>query len=282
MPLVGLGSLLDDARAHGYGILAANVILIEHAEAFVAAADTERAPVVLQISQNAVRYHGGRLDGIGLACRAIAEAASSPVALHLDHATTEDLCRAAADLGFGSVMFDASASHEAENAARTAAVVEWAHAIDLAVEAEIGIVGGKDGRHAVAALTEPEEAKRFAEATGVDALAVQVGTSHAQTTRVGRLDLERIARIRDAVAVPLVLHGSSGIADEQLAAGIEHGLVKINVGTRFNVAFTGAVRDHLATDTTVVDPRRYVGAGRSAVTEAAAGLLRLFGANERG
>jgi fructose-bisphosphate aldolase class II len=212
---------------------------------------------------------------------ALAERSATRIALHLDHVTSLDLCREAADLGFGSVMFDASAAGDDENITRTAEATAWAHAQGLVMEAEIGIVGGKIGDHTAGAPTEPEEARRFAERTGADALAVQVGTSHAQTTRTGTLDLERIGRIRDAVAVPLVLHGSSGVADAHLEAGIRQGLVKVNVGTRFNVAFTTAVRTHLGADPAVVDPRRYVGDGRSAMRAEAAGLLRLFGAAGR-
>jgi fructose-bisphosphate aldolase class II len=281
MPIVDLGTLLTDATRDGYGLLAANVILLEHAEAIVDAAAARNAPVVLQVSQNAVRYHGD-LAPLGRACLALAEAAPTRVALHLDHATTLDLCRTAADLGFGSVMFDASDAPAAENVARTAAAARWAHDRGIVIEAEIGIVGGKDGDHRAAAPTEPGEARAFVERTGVDALAVQVGTTHARTTRTGTLDLPRVGALRSAVPVPLVLHGSSGVADDQLAAGIAHGLVKINVGTRFNVALTGAVRDHLTADPGVVDPRRYLADGRVAMRDVAASLLDRFGASGRG
>lgn len=281
MPLVGLGEALGLARAGGYGLLAGNVILVEHGEALVAAAEAERAPLVLQVSENAVRYHGA-LEPIGSACLALARAATVPVAVHLDHATTRELCETAAALGFGSVMFDASALPDAENTARTAEVVAWAHGRGLAVEAEIGVVGGKDGRHDAAAPTEPAEAAAFVAATGVDALAVQVGSSHALVTREGALDLERIGAIAAAVpATPLVLHGSSGVADAQLAAGVAAGLVKVNVGTRFNVAFSAAVRERLAADPAVVDPRRYLAPARDAMRDEAAALLRTLGAAGR-
>jgi fructose-bisphosphate aldolase class II len=282
MPIVGLGTLLEAAREGRFGLLAGNVILIEHAEALTDAAVAAKAPVVLQVSENAVRYHGGRLAPIGLACRALAEAASVPVGLHLDHATTLELCRAAAEIGFGSVMFDASHLPDEENLARTAEAVAWGHAQGIAVEAEIGIVGGKDGRHAPSRPTEPDEARRFVAATGVDALAVQVGSSHAMTTATGHLDLERIALLRDAVDVPLVLHGSSGIPDAELAAGIRAGLVKVNVGTRFNVAFTMAVRTGLVERPETVDPRRYLTPARSAMAAVAADLFTALGAAGRG
>lgn len=278
MPVVGMGRLLDRARAGGYGVAAFNVILLEYAELIVAAAEEVAAAVVLQVSQNAVRYHGNRLDPIAAACRSLAESATVPVALHLDHATTRELCQAAVDAGFGSLMYDASALPEADNVRETAAIVQWAHALGVAVEAEIGIVGGKDGRHDVSAQTEPEDAARFARATGVDALAVQVGTSHAMTDQTASLDLGRIARLRAAVPVPLVLHGSSGVPDDQLAAAVRAGLTKINVGTRLNVAFSTAVRSRLAADPRMVDPRPYLADGRDAVRGAAAGLLHTLGA----
>lgn len=228
-----------------------------------------------------MRYHGS-LGPLGRACRALAEGASVPIGLHLDHATTIDLCREAADLGFGSVMFDASDAPDDENVARTADVARWAHRQGLAIEAEIGIVGGKDGDHQATAPTEPEPARDFVKQTGVDALAVQVGTSHARTDRTGDLDLARIAALHAAVPVPLVLHGSSGVADAHLASGIAHGLVKVNVGTRFNVAFSGAVREGLAANPASVDPRRYLADARRAMTDVAAELLDLFGASGRG
>lgn len=281
MPIIALADLLDEARRDGYGLLAANVILIEHAEAIVGAAEAHRAPVVLQVSENAVRYHGG-ISAIGRACAAIADASTARVALHLDHATTLELCEAAADVGFGSVMFDASSWPDADNLARTAGAAAWAHRRGVAIEAEIGVIGGKDGDHRAAAPTEPEEARAFVEATGVDALAVQVGTTHARTTRTGELDQDRISALRAAVPVPLVLHGSSGVADDQLAAGIAHGLVKINVGTRFNVAFTDTVRESLSADPAVVDPRRYLAPARTAMATVTGDLLTLFGSAGRG
>jgi fructose-bisphosphate aldolase class II len=276
--LASLVQLLRQARDGGYGLLAFNVIPLEYAEAIVAAAQDVRAPVVLQVSQNAVRYHGNRVAALGAACRVLAEEASVPVALHLDHATTRELCEAAADVGFGSVMFDASALPEAANVRETAAAAGWAHGRGLAIEAEIGIVGGKDGHHRAEAPTEPEAARRFALATGVDALAVQVGSSHAMIDRSAVLDLGRIAAIRQAVPVPLVLHGSSGVPDDLLAAGVRAGLVKVNVGTRLNVAFSAALRARLATDPDLVDPRPYLADGRGAVQDAAAALLRSVGA----
>ncbi len=167
--------------------------------------------VILQVSENTIGYHGG-VGPITRASCEIAAAARVPVAVHLDHATTAARCQEAAKLGFDSVMFDASSLSFDENVESTRRVADQAHAAGIMIEAELGIVGGKAGGPAGGALTDPDEAARFVELTGVDALAVAVGTSHHMTVSDVHLDLERIRELRSAVAVPLVLHGSSGVA----------------------------------------------------------------------
>jgi fructose-bisphosphate aldolase, class II len=198
--------IVDAARAAGRGVGAFNVIQVEHAEAIVAGAEKAGAPVVLQISENAVRYHGA-LEPLGLATLAVAAASSARVAVHLDHATDTDLVREAVRLGFGSVMFDASVLSYEDNVAATAAVVRDCHEHGVYVEAELGEVGGKDGVHAPGARTDPEEAAAYVGATGIDALAVAVGTSHAMLTRDAAVDFGLIERLAATVPVPLVLHG---------------------------------------------------------------------------
>jgi fructose-bisphosphate aldolase class II len=229
--------------------------------------------VVLAISQNCVAYHGA-VEPIARAALALAGAAAVPVAVHLDHVTGEDLVRAAVAVGVGSVMFDASAAPYGQNVAATAEVTRWCHERGVWVEAEIGEIGGKDGVHDAAARTPPGDAARYAAATGVDALAVAVGSSHAMLTRNAVLDKDLIAAIHRAVPVPLVLHGSSGVPDAGLAAAVAAGMTKINVATQLNKAFTGAVRACLAADPALVDPRRYGAAAREAV---AAEVTRLLG-----
>ncbi|QAY73260.1 ketose-bisphosphate aldolase [Agromyces protaetiae] len=279
MTLTPTRTLLDDAAARGSGVGAFNVLHIETAEALVAAAESTGLPVILQLSENCVGYHGA-LDPIALATLAIADASTADVAVHLDHAEDAALALRAIDLGFGSVMFDGSKLPFAENVAVTRQVVAAAHAAGVAVEAELGEIGGKDGAHAPGVRTDPAEASRFVADTGVDALAVAVGSSHAMTERTAALDLDLVARLRDGVPVPLVLHGSSGVADDVIAAGIRAGLVKINVSTHLNVQFTNAIREYLAEHPTTVDSRKYLAVGRSAVAAEAARLLVLF-AGER-
>ncbi len=271
--LTPAAEILRAAAAAGRGAGAFNVIQLEHAEGLVAGAEAARAPVILQISQNAVRYHGA-LAPIGLATLAVARAARAPVAVHLDHATDVELVHRAVELGFGSVMFDASTLPYDENVAATADVVAYCHARGGAVEAELGEVGGKDGVHAPGARTDPGQAAAFVAATGVDALAVAVGTSHAMLTRDATLDLDLIAALHAVVPVPLVLHGSSGVPDEQLTAAVQSGMTKINIATHLNNAFTTAVRRYLAEHPDVVDTRRYLAPGRDAI---AAETTRLLG-----
>ncbi|MFJ2055144.1 ketose-bisphosphate aldolase [Streptomyces sp. NPDC087908] len=275
MPLTPTDEIVRRARAAGTGVGAFNVLQIEHAQAIVAGADSTDRPVVLQISENTVRYHGA-LEPVALASLAVARAAKTPVAVHLDHAENPDLVREAVGLGLGSVMFDASKLPYAENVAATREVVEHCHQHGVWVEAELGEVGGKGGAHTPGVRTDPEEARAFVAATGVDALAVAVGSSHQMLTRDAVLDFDLIARLRAAVDTPLVLHGSSGVSDADLTAAIAAGMTKVNVSTHLNKAFTGAVRAHLAEHPEAVDPRHYLTPARAAVAREVAHLLTVL------
>lgn len=273
MPLVPMSEAV--AAAAPGGLAALNVIHLEHAEAIVAGAEAAARPVVLQISENTAAFHGA-LAPLALACLRVARDAAAPVVVHLDHAVRRDLVTEAVDLGLGSVMFDASALDYDENVAATADVTRWCHERGVWVEAELGEVGGKDGVHAPGARTDPAQAASYVAATGVDALAVAVGSSHAMLTRDARLDNALIAAIAEAVSVPLVLHGSSGVPDDGLAEAVRHGMVKINIATQLNKVLTRAVREALAGDDAVVDPRKWMGPARSAVTAEAGRLLTLL------
>ena len=252
------GEIVAQAAAQGIGVGAFNVITVEHAEAIVRGAEAARRDVIVQISENCVRYHGA-LAPIARATLELARMATVPVGVHLDHATDVELVREAVELGISSVMFDASSLDYTSNVARTADVVAQCHARGVWVEAELGEVGGKDGVHAPGARTDPAAAVEFVRATGVDALAVAVGTSHAMLTRDAALDFVLIAALRDAVPVPLVLHGSSGVADDGLVRAVSQGVVKVNIGTALNKAFTAALRDHLTAHPETLDPRKYLG-----------------------
>ncbi|MBM9510424.1 class II fructose-bisphosphate aldolase [Actinacidiphila acididurans] len=275
MPAAATSALVTAARASGRGVAAFNVITLEHAEAVVAAAEHTGLPVVLQLSENAALFHAGRVEPLLAGAAALARDTPVPVALHLDHVTSEDLLRAGVAAGVSSVMFDASTLPYEDNVRATARITAWAHSSGVWVEAELGEVGGKDGAHAPGVRTDPAEAAAFTAATGVDSLAVAVGNSHAMTERTARIDLDLIARLRAALDVPLVLHGSSGVPDDDLRRAVTAGMTKINIGTALNIAYTAAVRDRLITDPSVVDPRRYLASAREAMTTTAAHLLRV-------
>ncbi|GLF97132.1 class II fructose-bisphosphate aldolase [Streptomyces yaizuensis] len=281
MPLVSTAELVSTATAEHRAVAAFNVITLEHAEAIAAGAETAGAPAILQISENAVRFHGGRLAAIAAATAAVARASTAPLALHLDHVVSTGLLHEAAGAGFGSVMFDASKLPYEENVRATAEAVRWGHGHGIWIEAELGRVGGKEGEapldaHAPGVRTDPAEAAAYAAATGVDALAVAVGSAHAMTERTASLDHALIARLREAVPVPLVLHGSSGVPDDEIRAAVAAGMAKINVGTALNTAFTGSVREFLAGDGRTVDPRRYLAPARDAMAGTVAAFLGLL------
>jgi len=283
MPLVGTAEMIE--AADGRGIGAFNVITVEHAEAIADGATRAGLPVIMQISENAVAFHDGRLEPIAAATAAIARACDVDVALHLDHVTDPRLWEIAPQHGFGSVMIDQSKLPYEDNIAETGRAVEFLNSRGLWVESELGQVGGKEGdtplsAHAPGARTNPLEAIDYVAQTGVDALAVAVGSSHAMTTRDAALDIDLIAALRTAVGVPLVLHGSSGVPDVELRRAVRAGMVKINIGTALNIAYTNAIRDYLGENPDTVDPRKYVTPAREAMATTVAHFLTLL-ANPR-
>jgi fructose-bisphosphate aldolase class II len=274
VPLISTSELVGDACSRGSAIAAFNVITLEHAEAVVHGAEEAGAPVIVQISENAVKFHAARPIPLTRAAAALAESSTVGVGLHLDHVTDLALLHLAADAGFSSAMFDAAHESYPDNLAHTAAAVRWAHDNGLWLEAELGYVGGKPdspaSAHTAGVRTDPDEARHFVAETGVDALAVAVGSSHAMTTRTATLDHDLIAALAAAVPVPLVLHGSSGVPDEDLSRAVAAGIRKINIGTALNIAYTHGVREFLDRDATVVDPRKYLARARTEM----AGVVR--------
>ncbi|MEV0634604.1 class II fructose-bisphosphate aldolase [Streptomyces sp. NPDC050619] len=282
MPLVTTGELVTRAAAENSAVAAFNIITLEHVEAVIAGAESVSSPVVLQVSENAVKFRYGSLLPLARAALAAAERAAVPVALHLDHVQSDDLLRQAPGAGFSSVMYDAARLPYAENLAATRAAADWAHSQGLWIEAELGRVGGKNGdpaldAHAPGARTDPAEARAFVAGSGVDALAVAIGSSHAMTTRTATLDHALLERLAEALDVPLVLHGSSGVPDGQLAAVAAGGITKVNVGTALNIAMTGAIRAFLVAHPEAVDSRAYLSVGREAMVRTVADLIRVLG-----
>jgi fructose-bisphosphate aldolase class II len=270
--------LVAEAVRTGTAVPAFNVITLEHAEGVVAGLERAGVPGLLQVSENAVRYHAHRMGPLLAACREIAAAASVPVGIHLDHLRDEALVREGVAtgpaLGVTSVMVDASELHDAANVATTAALTRVAHGVGLWVEAELGAIGGKGGAHTPGVRTDPDEAREFVAATGVDGLAVAVGSAHAMTSATARLDLGLIERLAAAAPVPLVLHGSSGVPAATLRDAVAAGIRKVNIGTALNVALTDQVRSTLGGDGGLTDPRTYLSRGRDAVADLVAETVR--------
>jgi fructose-bisphosphate aldolase class II len=273
---------MERAQRGGYAVGAFNANNLEYVQGIIAGALAERAPVIIQASPGAIKYVG--LDYITAVVQ-VAARADIPVVLHLDHGDGLELARRCIAGGFSSVMYDGSRLPFDENAARTAEVVGVAHAAGVSCEGELGRVPVADRvwtREELQKLwTDPGEAARFVAATGVDALAVSVGSVHKMLERTAEIDVERVRRIRDATGVPLVLHGSSGVADESLVAAVRAGICKVNIATALSVAFVRAMRAAIARRPEEVDPRPLLGPGRDAVAAEVAAKIRLLGSSGR-
>lgn len=274
------------AQEEGWAVGAFNANTLEQVQAVVRAAQAENAPAILQVSHRALTYigSGNEIQGlkyIAAIGKVAAESVAAPIALHLDHGTESEVLQAIA-LGFTSVMFDGDYLSYDENVSTTKRLCETARSNGVCMEAELGEVPKPDGKaydEAAIALTEPDEAVQFVEATGIDTLAVALGSVHGLKTKQVSLDLDRLKIIRKCVSVPLVLHGSSGVSDKDIEQGIAIGLCKVNVATQLSRAFTEAIREVLNRDDEVVDPRKYLAPGRDAQMEVVRERIRFFGAS---
>jgi fructose-bisphosphate aldolase class II len=274
------------AQQEGWAVGAFNANTLEQVQAIVLGAQAETAPAILQVSHRALAYIGSGNETQGLEYFAAigkiaAESVDVPIALHLDHGTESEVLQAIA-LGFTSVMFDGDKLTFAENLSTTKRLCQTARSNGVCIEAEVGEVPKPDGRaydESAIALTQPDEAVQFVEATGIDTLAIALGSVHGLKNRQISLDLDRLRVIRERVPVPLVLHGSSGVADKDIKQGIAMGLCKVNVATQLSQAFTSAVRDVLSKDEEMADPRRYLAEGRSAQAKIVRERICFFGAS---
>lgn len=285
MPLVNSRELLRDAQIHGYAVGAFNVENMEMMQAVVAAAEAESAPLMLQTTPSTLRYASTAV--FSAMAQAIAGKTKIPVAIHLDHGDSFELCRQAAWDGYTSVMIDGSKLPLEENIALVHRVVQMAGDVPQqpAVEAELGRLGGKEDSLEVKPgediYTDPGEAARFVEETGIDSLAVAIGTAHGFYKGKPKLDFERLAQLRDAVPIPLVLHGSSGVPDEDVQRAISLGVCKVNFATELRVAYTEATRQTLSGDPALYDPKKFGGPGREAVTKLVRHRIAICGAGKR-
>jgi fructose-bisphosphate aldolase class II len=279
MALVSGREVLSAARAGGYAVPAFNIFNLEMLQAAFRAAEVERAPVIVQVSPRSIAYAG--LRPLAALATALAERVPVPIVLHLDHGPGLAECRAALDEGFTSVMYDGADLPYTENVSHTRDVVAAAHVRGAAAEAELGQVGHASHEHLPAELTDPEEAGRFAEETGVDALAVAIGTVHGMTETGAVLAVERIADLARHVDAALVMHGSSGVDDETLARAVAAGIRKVNLSTALQRVFMDTLRQSAAAPGHETDARAVLGDARDAVMESARHRIRLLDATGR-
>jgi fructose-bisphosphate aldolase, class II len=279
MTLATLAQVLQPALKGGYAVPGLVCLGWEDMRAYVAAAEAERAPIILQAGPGC-REHTP-LPVLGAMFRHLAETASVPVVAHLDHGYSLEDCRAALDAGFTSLMFDGSKLPLSQNIDATAAVAELAHAAGASCEGEIGFVGYAGG--AASAGTDPEEAARFARETGVDAMAISVGNLHLQQGPGSGLDLARLRAIEALTLVPLVIHGGSGVPAAQRAdLAATSRIAKFNIGTELRMAFGAALRDAVARDPARFDRIAILKETEAPVMEAAGTVIRNLGASGRG
>jgi len=302
MALVTMKEILQDASKRSYGVGAFNINNLEFLQAIIEAAEEENSPVIIAISEGAMKY--GWVELLSTMVKTAAVNAKVPVALHLDHGKNFDKILAAIRYGFTSIMIDASDKPYEENVRLTKEVVKLAHPLGITVEAELGRLLGKEDEveSDVAIYTDPDSAKRFVEETEIDALAVAVGTSHGAYKFKGeaKLDIERIRKINSLTGVPLVLHGASGVPhqlveeaqkygavlkgakgvpDEEIKRAIEAGIRKINIDTDLRISFLLGVRKYLSEHPEIFDPRKYLGEGRAKVKETIKKKMQLFGSS---
>ena len=273
-------ALLRDAHAHGFAVPAFNVSNLETIQGVLAAAEAAAAPVILQLSPGAIAYAG--YEPLTRLVMDLAGAASIPVVVHLDHCREPAVVARAIEDGFDSIMFDGSRLAFDDNVAATCRLVALARAKDpdIAVEAELGLIGGREDTTPEAALagrTTPDEAARFVAATDIDVLAPNLGNLHRMPDDSTELDLEQIRAIAAATDRPIALHGGSGIDQAQLRTAIAAGIGKVNISSRVTRALAAGIRVDLGRDPDELDLRRFLGAGREAVQAMAAGYFELTG-----
>jgi fructose-bisphosphate aldolase class II len=278
MPLRSMCDMLGEGKRKGYGIGAFNVFNLETIRGVIEAAEAERSPVIMQVWAGIFQFGTVTPWGLGAILKAEAENARVPVCVHLDHGESEEPVIQAIRNGFVSVMIDASTAPFVENVRITKRIVELARFVDVAVEAELGHVPANAGTLEKSGgaifLTNPDEAEKFASETGIDSLAVSIGTIHGQFRETPKLDFDRLKEIASRVSIPLVLHGSSYVPDSAIAEAVRLGITKINVATELNQAlierFSHSVREG------ATFPNEMFDAGKNAVMELVRRKMRLF------
>ena len=281
--LVSMNEFLPKAKQNKFAVGQFNMNNLEFAQAIMEAAMELKSPFIYGVSEGALKYMG--IEFTVAIAEAAAKKSGLPIALHLDHGSSFEVAMKCIHAGFSSVMFDGSHYPYEENVRLTKEIVKVAHAMGVSVEGELGTIGGVEDDISVddaeAALAKPEEAIRFWEETGVDALAIAVGTAHGMYKGEVRIRYDIIEEVASKIPVPIVLHGGSGVPDDAIRKSIAAGVGKINVNTENQIACTQAIRDILGKDDKVYDPRKYLGPARQAMVEVVKSKIRLFGSENQ-
>ncbi|WP_213422220.1 class II fructose-bisphosphate aldolase [Bhargavaea massiliensis] len=282
MALVSMTDMLNKARKEGYAVGQFNINNLEFTQAILQAAEEEKSPVILGVSEGAGRYMGG-FKAVVPMVKGLMESYGTtvPVAIHLDHGSSFEKCKEAVDAGFTSVMIDASSKPLEENIKITAEVVEYAHKHGASVEAELGVVGGQEDDVIADGViyADPKECEELVKQTDIDCLAPALGSVHGPYKGEPNLGFKEMEEISKQSDLPLVLHGGTGIPTKDIQRAISLGTAKINVNTENQIASTKVIREILDNDKQVYDPRKYLGPAREAIKETVQGKMREFGSS---
>lgn len=286
MPLVSMTEMLNTAKDKGYAVGQFNINNLEFTQAILQAAEEEKSPVILGVSEGAARYMGGFKLVVKIVEALMEEySVTVPVAIHLDHGSSFEMCAKAIHAGFTSVMIDGSHYPLEENIALTKKVVELAHMFGVSVEAELGRIGGQEDDLTVddaeAAYAIPSECDQLVRETGVDCFAPALGSVHGPYKGEPKLGFDRMEEVMKLTGVPLVLHGGTGIPTKDIQKAISLGTAKINVNTENQISSAKRVREVLAENPDMYDPRKYLGPAREAIKETVIGKMREFGSSRQ-
>jgi len=284
MFIVSTKEMLMDAQKRKYAVPAFNIHNLETIQVVVETASELKSPVILAATPSTVRYAG--MDYLLALGNTAATKYNIPIALHLDHFQELDFIKQCIDLGYKSVMIDASHEPFEENIKRTRDIVEYAHKRGVTVEAELGRLGGREDDLEVddknSMLTDPNLAAEFVTRTEIDSLAVAIGTAHGLYKFEPKLDFDRLLQIKNIVEVPLVLHGASGVPDNSVKRAIELGICKVNIATELKIPFADAVKNYFADHPGANDPRQYLAEGKRAMKRVVVDKIRMCGSEGKG
>ena len=278
--MVNMKDMLIKARKEHYAVGQFNMNNVEWVGAILDKCQELKAPVIIGVSEGAMKYNGGWNTIVGMVNGYIKDKnITVPVALHLDHGSSFEACKAAIDAGFTSVMIDASHHPLEENIEMVKKVVEYAKQFNVSVEAELGHVGGQEDNVVSQGViyADPQECVRLVKETGIDCLAPALGSVHGPYHGEPKLGFDEMEEINNLCGIPLVLHGGSGIPDEQIRKAIDRGTAKINVNTECQQEWTKIVREVLAKDSKVYDPRKVIGPGKKGIANVVLAKCEIFG-----